>query len=180
MVDLYNNSMNRSAIIDDIILSEGSDYTNRSNDYGGPTKYGITIEPFSKFLGQQITAEDISHINRETAVAFYNWLFEQNQASQIPEVLQHAFFDSTVLDGFGGASGFLQMALIKLGQPITVDYGTGPLTIAATKKVNAKALLTHFLDEREAYYRNKVKHDPTQAENLDGWINRVERLRKNG
>lgn len=178
MLALYNYSMNRADIIADIIVSEGgSKYTNRPNDAGGPTKYGITIPALSDFLGHQVTWEEIYHLNDASANAFYNWLFERYKADRMPESMQHCFFDTVVLHGFGGASTLLQKALVKLGQPIRVDGDAGKKTFEAVKCVSPDILKEYFLSEREAYYHQRVIDRPADEENLQGWLNRLNRLR---
>ncbi len=179
---MYNRDMlTHKEIIEDILSSEGSIYTNRPNDYGGPTKYGITIPAFKRFLGRDdIDASDIQSINKTTAIDFYEWLFVEDKVVKLPEIMQHAFFDSCVLDGYGGASGFLQEALIELGQPVKLDYDAGPKTFEAVKCVVPKVLFNKFLDKRAEYYNHRADTDPSQEENRQGWLNRIERLRKNG
>jgi lysozyme family protein len=169
--------MNKEQIIDLIILDEGSVYTNYSEDAGGPTKYGITIPAFSDFLGRSVTAEDISHLNRETAELFYSNWYDKYKIDSYPAVFRHPFVDTIVNNGYGGASGLLQKSLVFLGQPIKVDYDAGPATRAAVKNVDADLLKEVFLNEREAKVRRIVDNDSSQEIFLQGWLNRINRLR---
>lgn len=169
--------MNKKQIIDLIILDEGSTYTNYSEDAGGPTKYGITIPAFSDFLGRSVTSEDISHITRETAELFYSHWYDKHKIDSYPAVFRHAFVDAIVNHGYGGASGLLQKSLVFLGQPVKIDYDAGPATRAAVKNVDADLLKEVFLNEREAKYRDIVSKDSSQSMFLQGWLNRINRLR---
>jgi lysozyme family protein len=169
--------MNRAQIIDLILLDEGSVYTNREDDFGGPTKFGITIPAFSDFLGRKVTAEDISHLNRESAVLFYETWYDNYKIDSYPEVFRHAFVDTVVIKGYGGASGLLQKSLQFLGQPVKLDYDAGDKTRAAVKNVDAELLKEVFLNEREADAHQIVKNYPSQVVNLQGWLNRINRLR---
>ena len=169
--------MNKEQIIDLIILDEGSVYTNYSEDAGGPTKFGITIPAFSDFLGRHVSAEDISHLTRETAVLFYSNWYDKYKIYSYPAVFRHAFVDTIVISGYGGASGLLQKSLIFLGQSVKVDYDAGPATRAAVKNVDADLLKEVFLNEREAKARRIVANDSSQEMFLQGWLNRLNRLR---
>ena len=71
----------------------------------------------------------------------------------------------------------LQKALIKLGQSVSLDYNVGLATIKSTFNVDADALKTYFLNEREAHYRRLVDLYSSQSIFLLGWLNRINRLR---
>lgn len=169
--------MNREQIIDLILLDEGSKYTNDSDDRGGPTKYGITIPAFSEFFGSQVTAEDISHLTRDTAVLFYaNW-YNKYKLDSYPPVFRHAFVDTIVNNGYGGASELLQKSLQFLGQPVKIDYDAGDKTRAAVKNVDPDLLKEVFLNERQAKIEKIIQNDPSQEKYRIGWTNRINRLR---
>lgn len=169
--------MNRSEIVDLILLDEGSTYTNDGDDRGGPTKYGITIPAFSDFLGRHITAEDISHLTRDTAVIFYNNWYDKYKIDTYPENFRHSFVDTIVNNGYGGASGLLQKTLQFLGQPVKIDYDAGDKTRAAVKNVNPYLLKEVFLNERQAKVEEIIANDPSQEKYRKGWTNRINRLR---
>ena len=169
--------MNKEQIIDLILLDEGSEYTNYSEDAGGPTKYGITIPAFSDFLGRSVTAEDISHLTRETAVLFYSNWYDKYKIDSYPVIFRYPFVDTIVNNGYGGASGLLQKSLVFLGQPVKIDYDAGPKTRAAVKNVDSDLLKEVFLNEREARVRDIVANDSSQKMFLQGWLNRINRIR---
>ena len=169
--------MNKEQIVLDIINSEGSIYTNYSTDAGGPTKYGITIPAFREFLGRPVDAEDIKSINLDTAKLFYAHWYDKYQIDSYPAVFRHAFVDTIVNNGYGGASGLLQRSLVFLGQIVRIDYDAGPATRAAVKNVDVDLLKEVFLNEREAKVRSIVANDSSQEMYLEGWLNRINRLR---
>jgi lysozyme family protein len=169
--------MTLDEIISDVVQDEGSRYTNYANDPGGPTKYGITIPAFTEFMGKQMTADDISCINLETAKAFYTYLFHKYNVDAYNEILHHAMFDAIVNNGFGGASYFLQEAINALGITVTIDSDAGPATVKAANSLDPKQLLAKMIDDREIYYRQEAARDPDLKGDLVGWLARAERLR---
>ena len=65
--------------------------------------------------------------------------------------LAYMHFDSAINHGVGGARELLKQS----GGTFDGYYGA-----------------------RENKYRNIVKNDPTQEENLNGWMNRIKRIKK--
>jgi len=170
--------MNKSDFIKKIIISEGGEAeTNYSTDRGGQTKFGITKSAYTDFLGRSATSEDISNLTYQTATDFYSWLYDRYGLDSYPSNFRYSFFDTITIAGFGGASGILQKALVKLGQPIKVDYNAGKQTREATSKVDPELLKIYFLNERELFHRNDAAQHSEQQMYLQGWLNRVNHLR---
>ncbi len=57
-------------VIDDILKAEGG-WTDRAEDRGGATNFGITLPTLSDWLGRPATVEDLKALTEEDARALY-------------------------------------------------------------------------------------------------------------
>lgn len=99
-----------ASIIAGVLAREGSAYTDRPDDAGGPTKGGITLKTLSEYLGRPATVAELQALTREQEVAIYYHLYVE-------------------LPGFGAVLGVSQALGEKLvdvgvncGQPTAIEY----------------------------------------------------------
>lgn len=99
-----------AAIIAGVLAREGSAYTDRPGDAGGPTKGGITLKTLTEYLGRQASVEELQALTREQEVAIYYHLYVE-------------------LPGFGAVLGVSQPLGEKLvdmgvncGQPTAIEF----------------------------------------------------------
>lgn len=172
----------------EIVRREGG-YVNDPDDPGGATKYGVTIHTMRR-LGLDLTGdgkvgiEDVKALTEADAVkVFKDHYFHGPRIDELPEVIQDTVFDMYVNAG-SNAVRILQRLLGKFGQPVGVDGGIGPQTLAAAAKV-AQIAPKHFADaygiERRNYYYRigdrraaSRKYARTRAGGKGGWIKRAE------
>lgn len=162
--------MTDEQIIDAIIAKETSRYTNRAHDRGGPTKFGITQATLSRYRGEPVTALDVETLTEAEAREIYRFLFIEQPGF---DHIANDDLRSLVVDC--GVNHNMRDAVVMLQRAVgaTPDGVFGPKTIAA---VNAGEPLRHYLNlcaERTCFYGKIVTHDPTQLENLNGWLNRA-------
>lgn len=127
-------------------------YTNDPDDPGGETKWGI-----SKRYHQQV---DIKNLTRPQAERIYfdeYWL--PCGADAMPWPLCLAVFDSSVNPGIGATRLFVRAAAAN-----------------PDKSSFTRALIV--CNEREAYFLRQVAKHPHKKKWINGWINRVNALRK--
>ena len=145
-------------------------------DRGGPTKYGITWGTLGKAYSQGITGHnDITQLTREEARAIYR---AASKADKMRWGLCLVHYDCAVNCGVGGAAKQLQRALRGLGASITIDGAVGPKTLGAIAEYPVEAIAQEYLRVREAFYRGLVSRDPKQGNFLQGWMNRLEKIRR--
>lgn len=141
--------MNRiDAIIARVIARESDEYTNKANDSGGPTKYGITQGALSEYLGRPALVADVQMLDAKTARDFYFWRqvhapkFDQIVA--ISEPVGAELIDTGTLTGTPRAAIFLQRCLNALNlrgihyPDIAVDGICGPRTRDALRAYLAR------------------------------------------
>jgi lysozyme family protein len=151
----------------------GSKYTNHPKDRGGPTKYGITHSTL-KYANQQgiVTENNIKNLSRSDAETIYRKLYwNKVNGDNLSIGLSVAVFDMAANSGTRTAVMKLQGIL-----NVTQDGIIGAETLSAIESYSGD-LVSDYLDAREERYRQIVRSDPSQQENLRGWINRVTSLR---
>lgn len=162
------------------LLWETDRYTDRPNDRGGPTKYGIT----QRFLRAVYGTEKAPHprdLTLEDALRIYHEQFWQRlRADEFErEDVASKVFDMAVNMGEGNAVLYLQRALNTvlddLVPLLTVDGRIGSKTIAAANHPAAKtaAVMERLIALQGAFYHRLVAGDATQAENSGGWARRA-------
>ncbi len=151
------------------------------NDRGGPTKYGVTWGTLARAYSQGVVDHnDIVQLTRQEAVrifeAFY-WV--PSRADRLPWGLCLAHFDTSITSGVGGAGKLLQRAVNDLSiRKIAVDGIIGPDSLRAIGDLDVMALVKQQTEVRKAFFHGLVARDPGQGDHLQGWINRLNRLRR--
>lgn len=158
-------------VINDILNREGSTYTNRANDRGGPTKYGITLATLQAYRNKPTTMFDVKALTEAEAREIYmhNYVIGPgyNKISPTGELLEH-LIDAGVQHSVHKAVQLLQRAC-----GMHDDGAIGAATVTACKIMNSELLLKHFISERLKYYGDILQHDPRQLENAAGWFHRM-------
>lgn len=161
-------------IIERTMRREGWDeYTNRSSDRGGPTKWGITQKAWSGYIGRPATEDEIKKITQEQAREFYfrKYLVGPRFDLVLDDYLREFLFDCGVNHGTDRAIHWLQEAV---GVP--VDGVVGPVTMKRVNGTNPVSLLLRLIAVRQRFYA-KIASDQLPADpdlpNLQGWTNRL-------
>lgn len=163
--------MDYQHLITEIIRREGGDkYTNRPNDRGGPTKYGVTLATLSEWRGVKCTAQDVQNLTeREAREIYFHRYISQPKFDKIEHhVIREFVIDIGVNSGTGTAARTLQRAA-----GVKDDGVLGPITLSAVNKFDPKELLLRLVAERIVFLGRLITRAPNQAENAHGWMNRV-------
>lgn len=152
------------------ILSHEGGYVNNAADPGGPTKYGITLATYRRYLKPTATALDVQRMSLVEAKTIYRKHYaEKINYGALPAGLDYAVLDYAVNSGTGRAPKVLQ-ALVG----VTQDGAIGPATLAAVAKRDPVALIAALCDERIAFLR-RLKTWSTFG---NGWSRRVAEVRR--
>lgn len=127
-------------------------YSDSKSDRGGATQFGISSKSWPKEFATVKSLVDAGRADE--AEAFTRDFYKRNfwdpiGGDSLPPQLATIVFDSAVNHGPGTAKDLRQRS------------GDDPV---------------QFLRERENYYRSIAANDPTQKANLQGWLNRNQRL----
>jgi lysozyme family protein len=149
-----------------VIEHEGDNFTDRPDDRGGPTKFGI-----SQRWNPDV---DVRNLTRSQAIEIYwerYWL--GNGYDRLPEAIAIKVFDLAIPMGRGPAIKCLQRALRACQIMVKVDGILGSETWHAAGAVPVEELLAAIRSEAAGECRLIVAHDPGQSGNLNGWVNRA-------
>jgi len=165
-------------MIKDLIKREGG-YIDNPLDIGGPTKYGITQQTLTNYLGRHATAIDVKNLSKKTAAEIYEiYYYRKPNIDELPESLQPVMLDMAANHGPRTAVKILQKLLIDMDQDIRPDGLIGPHTLKSVDyiiyKRGIKYLCEMLIKSRIAFYERIVKNDDTQRKFLPGWIRRAE------
>lgn len=173
--------MTEDEILDDLIRREGSAFTDRASDRGGPTKYGITLQTFREERGAYATAQDLKRLTEDEARVIYRQRYIRRPGfDRILDPQLRAF-----LIDFGVNSGPKRAVLaLQAFLGVTQDGIIGVETITRLASIDAARTYSEMLRSRLRLYVELVLGDPavkafravrknTQLENLRGWTNRL-------
>ena len=162
--------MNSDDIITDIIHREGTSYTNRAGDRGGPTKFGVTLATLATARQRPVTAEDVAGLGEAEARNIYQDIYiRRPHFDGVGDAKLRALaVDSAVLHGVNRTVTWLQCAA-----GCTADGVLGPASLQAIARGDAARLHAGVLALRVAFIGRLITHDPTQAEFAAGWLARV-------
>lgn len=162
-----------------VLANEGWEkFTNRINDKGGATKYGISDMRDGVRDGMADLNHDgkgdvlIKDLTQEQAMAIYKRDYYDPLCAHYlaSEELILNIFDFGVTSGPATAVMVLQELL-----GVKKDGVIGPVTASRVNSYPGN-LVGAYKNARKAFYRNIVANDASQRENLQGWLNRVNHL----
>ena len=154
-------------------LPQEGGYVDNPDDHGGPTNHGITQAVYDRYLNangelnqsvQLISDAEIQDIYSST-------YWTPAHCDELSEKVGVCHFDWAVNHGVTGAIRTLQSVV-----GVAEDGLFGPHTLAAVQAMDESELITAYLNARLAWYEDFAQRDPSQAQFLDGWVNRVHDL----
>lgn len=173
--------MDYKSIIEKVIETEGG-YVNDPADSGGPTKYGITQNTLSSWIGRRATVEDVKALSIDTATEIYtSEYYFKPRIDQMPEAIQDIALDTSVLHGPYNAVRMIQNVINASGiAAVDTDGVAGPETLKALGEAYNEMqgyFINAIVDERIAFYEKLVARKPSQKKFLTGWENRANKFR---
>lgn len=158
------------SIVDDIIAREGSAYTDRPADKGGPTKYGITLSTLRLWRQDpSLDARDVQNLQETEARQIYVSKYVAPFMGVSFTPLRQNMIDWGVTSGADDPTRAVQKLV-----GTTPDGQLGPKTLAAINSYHDPDLLAlNFAKARVVFYVDLVQHHPAQLVNLEGWVRRA-------
>ncbi len=166
-------------VIADVLRREGSKFTDDPHDRGGPTRWGLTIEPVCEYRREvggfvpktvDEIRETIKSLTEDEARAIYQRLYiDQPRFGEIkhPE-LRALVIDTGILHGRHRAARWLQgVAGVK------ADGWVGDITLGAVNGRSWRPIYLGLLARRYQGFAAFVKSKPSQLKWLKGWVNRA-------
>jgi lysozyme family protein len=177
--------MTDAQILDDVLEREGGGtYTDRADDAGGPTRWGITQQTLCEVRGRPVAAGDVASLSRDEALDIYRhrYIGAPGLGRVLDDELRALLVDCAVLHGPRNAVRFLQRAL-----GIADDGAFGDLTTAALWRQDRKRLLWRVFAERVMFLGRIISDNLTDADRdgipdntefAKGWLARVGAMMK--
>lgn len=154
-----------------VLVNEGgSTFTNRAEDKGGPTRYGISLATLAAFRKKPVTEMDVRTLTEQEARVIYeaNYWSVLKCAQYGSQALATSVFDAGVLTGTSNAARMLQQAV-----GATVDGQIGSKSIAAINSAESGAVIALFSTALQQYLVRIVQRDKTQVPFAVGWLKRA-------
>ncbi len=160
------------------MVNEGG-YSDVPDDRGGKTNYGIIESEYARWLGRPVTEADMRNLTKTVAKQIYfKWYWSPLHIERITaKNVAIALFDRAVLNGLTGCSRHVRVVL-GYEEKSNGDSANFDGLIAAVNKMDPITFVMKLADRCEAKHRRVVELDRSQARFLKGWLNRVNRMRR--
>jgi lysozyme family protein len=147
-----------------LLVHEGG-YSNHPSDPGGPTKFGITLADYRKYVKRNATAADVRAMPVGEAKAIYRGKYwNAMRCDELAAGVDYCLFDYAVNSGTGRAPKVLQRLL---GCPVTGRMDDTTVRLANAR--DPKRLIAEICDERLRFLRS-LRTWPVFG---SGWSRRV-------
>lgn len=152
-----------------LLLHEGG-YSDHPSDPGGPTKYGITIADYRKYIKANGTAADVKAMTVAEAKTIYRARYWDAQlCDDLPPGVDYAIFDYGVNSGVG-RSGKVLRRILGISDS---TYQVTDQVVQAARKADAEKLVDDICSERMRFLQNLK----TWSVFGKGWGRRVTEVR---
>jgi len=152
------------------LLAHEGGYSDHPSDPGGPTKYGITIHDYRRYVKPNATAADVRAMTIDEAKAIYRKRYwDALCCDDLPAGIDYAVFDYGVNSGIGRSGKVLRRVL---GLPDNT-HAVNATVLGALVRRDPKAIITAICDERLAFLK-RLKTWPVFGR---GWERRVSEVR---
>ena len=153
---------------DMVIIHEGG-YVDNPKDPGGATNWGCTKAVWEKYVGHEVTKDDIKALTKEDVKPLYKRNYwDALHGDAIPSGLDYCLFDAAINSGVGRSSKWIQEIV-----GVTADGAIGNNTVAAITQINPVTAINEFCDKRQAFLESLK----TFATFGKGWTQRVKDVR---
>jgi lysozyme family protein len=160
---------NYDAALQRLLAHEGG-YSNHPADPGGPTKFGITIRDYRRYVNPRAGAADVRAMRLDEAKAIYRARYwDAMHCDGLPPGVDYSAFDYAVNSGTGRAGKVLR----RLCGLSDGDSAVTDAVLHAVARREPKALIVAINDERLAFLR-RLRTWPTFGA---GWGRRVAEVR---
>lgn len=159
--------------LDYVIQNEGDTYIDNPMDSGGPTKFGVTQIMYSKFLGREVSGQDIEALTFEKVSPFYeNFYWSPVRGDQISDSPKAtALFDTAVLYGPARANSMAQ----KISNS-KVDGIMGENSLHAVNLVQPEIFILKLYIQIRDRIDEVIKLNRKNEIFRKGWLKRADRL----
>ena len=154
----------------ELLLKHEGGYVNHPDDPGGRTNHGITQRVYEKFLGRDVTEEEMKEMPPDKVFAIYkNQYWNRVRGDDLPTGVDLCVFDWAVNAGTSRAGKALQQII-----GVSDDGIIGSQTVAATSECDPAQVVEAISQKREDFYRALRTFDTFGR----GWLRRNDETRE--
>lgn len=160
------------------ILSFEGGYCNRKNDLGGPTNKGVTLKTW-RSVGYDKDGDgdiDIADLKKLTDWEVVNVVMKPHYWDKWRGDEIHSQSLANILCDWVWLSGPVGITIPQRMLGVTADGVVGQKTLAALNGTDYEDFFDKIKVRRREFYNNIVKNNPTQKENLAGWLRRLDSI----
>lgn len=160
-----------------ITLEFEGGYSNRENDKGGETKYGIT-KPFYDTYKNEVRdiAPDIKSLTLDDAKKLYKAHWDRYKLGYIQDKRKALLINDYIINSSTKPTIKRIQRILQRYYDIDADGLIGQQTINAINEIDFETFADSIQTDRRNHYDNCVDKTPTDIENIDGWMNRLNDL----
>lgn len=145
-------------VIEYVIDDEGDELNLSPNEPGGASKFGISLDTLSKFIGHKATLQDLRALSEDSAKQIYRRLYwDAIKGDTLPIGLNYAAFDFAVNSGVATVDG----------------AGMDDYLTRALREPNLEKQINRLCDLR----LERMRANPDWSKYKNGWSARVARVR---
>lgn len=158
-----------------VLASEGG-FVDHPNDTGGATMKGITLDVYKSFKkNSHLTSNDLKLISDiDISTIYLRGYWDACRCSELPSGIDYCVFDFAVNAGYGRSIKTLQKTI-----GADIDGAIGSITLALANKIDKIQLINDFSNQKQEFYCNLSIAKPSQTIFLNGWLNRIEKVKNN-
>lgn len=150
-----------------VLMDIEKGYSNRKDDYGGETKYGITKKSYPSLDIKNLTIEKAKDI-------YYKDFWLKYHLDKVTSAMVATQLLLIVVNLSPLSSGkVVQNSIIRLGTKIAQDGIIGMNTISMVNQFPEIIISDSIRIELVNFYIGRVTMDVTQKVNFEGWIRRA-------
>ena len=153
------------------VLKHEGGYVNHSRDPGGHTNLGVTKKVYEKWVGRQVSIDEMKALTPEIVAPIYKKNYWDKMKLDDVEIagLDFFLFDFAVNSGPGRSAKYIQ----KLAK-VTADGAIGPISVRAINNLEASAAIEEIYDMRQQFYERLDTFDTFGR----GWTSRNKQVKE--
>jgi len=132
----------------DMLLHHEGGFVNHPRDPGGMTNHGVTRMVYEKWVGRQMSEQDMRDLTpADVAPIYKNEYWKRCKCDDLPSGVDWCVFDWAVNSGVGRSAKALQGII-----GATQDGGIGPMTLKLIAEHEPRELIEKMHDKRQGFY----------------------------
>ncbi len=148
----------------EMLLHHEGGFVNHPKDPGGVTNLGVTKKVFEKWVGREVSIEEMKDLTHEDVAPIYKKNYwDKLKGDDLPNGLDFAAFDWGVNSGNGRPAKVIQKYI-----GATQDGAIGPKSLTLIAENDPSKIIQYLYEQRQKFYES-LKHFKTFGK---GWTRR--------